>query len=51
MKDIPSVNYGLHTYEADAAIFNVMPDVYSGNLSIEDALKKAEEHLKNQISQ
>ncbi len=51
MKDIPSVNYGLHTYEADAAIFNVMPDVYAGNLSIEDALKKAEEHLKNQISQ
>ena len=51
MKDIPSVNYGLHTYEADAAIFNVMPDVYAGNLSIEDALKKAEEHLKNQIAQ
>ena len=51
MKKIPSINYGLYTYEADAAIFSVMQDVYSGALSVEDALKKAEDQLKNQIGQ
>jgi len=50
MKSIPAINYGLYTYEADAAIFTVMPEVYSGNLSIDEALKKAEEQLKNQIN-
>jgi len=49
MKSIPSINYGLYTYEADAAIFAVMQDVYSGKVSVEDALKKAEEQLNNQI--
>ena len=49
IKAIPAINYGVYTYEADAAIFSVMPDVYSGKISIEDALKKAEEQLKNQI--
>ena len=50
IKAIPATNYGIYTYEADAAIFAVMPDVYSGKISIEDALKKAEEQLKNQIN-
>jgi len=50
IKAIPSINYGIYTYEADAAIFTVMPDVYSGKISIEDALEKAEEQLKNQIN-
>jgi len=49
IKAIPVINYGIYTYEADAAIFAVMPDVYSGKISIEDALEKAEEQLKNQI--
>jgi lactose/L-arabinose transport system substrate-binding protein len=49
IKAIPAINYGIYAYEADAAIFTVMPDVYSGKISIEDALKKAEEQLKNQI--
>lgn len=49
IKAIPAINYGVYTYEADAAIFSVMPDVYSGKISIEDALKKAEEQLKSQI--
>jgi lactose/L-arabinose transport system substrate-binding protein len=49
MKNIPTVNYGLYTYEADAAIMAVMPDVYAGKISIEDALKKAEDQLSNQI--
>jgi len=50
IKAIPAINYGIYTYEADAAIFTVMPDVYSGKISIEDALEKAEEQLKNQIN-
>ena len=49
IKAIPAINYGIYTYEADAAIFSVMPDVYSGKTSIEGALKKAEEQLINQI--
>jgi len=49
IKAIPAINYGVYTYEADAAIFSVMPDVYSGKISIDDALEKAEEQLKNQI--
>lgn len=49
MKDIPSVDFGLYTYEADAAIMANMPDVYSGKITVEEALKKAEEQLKNQI--
>ena len=50
LKSIPPINYGLYTYEADAAIFTVMPEVYSGSISIDEALKKAEEQLKNQIN-
>lgn len=51
IKKIPPVNYGVYTYEADAAIMGIMPDVYSGKISVDDALKKAEEQLKNQINQ
>ncbi|WP_256201097.1 type 2 periplasmic-binding domain-containing protein [Thermoanaerobacter thermocopriae] len=51
MKKIPPVNYGVYTYEADSAIMGIMPDVYSGKISVDDALKKAEEQLKNQINQ
>ncbi|MEJ5258374.1 MAG: sugar ABC transporter substrate-binding protein [Fervidobacterium sp.] len=49
MKKIPSVDYGVYTYEADAAIMSVMPDVYSGKLSIDEALKKAEQQFLNSI--
>lgn len=49
MKAIPAVNYGVYTYEADGAIVALMPDLYSGDASIDDILKKAEEQLKNQI--
>ncbi|HPZ18472.1 MAG TPA: sugar ABC transporter substrate-binding protein [Fervidobacterium sp.] len=49
MKKIPSVDYGLFTYEADAAIMNVMPDVYSGKISIDEALKRAEQQFINSI--
>lgn len=47
MKKIPSVDYGLFTYEADAAIMAVMPDVYSGKISIDEALKRAEQQFIN----
>lgn len=49
MKKIPSINYGMYTYEADSAIMAVMPDVYSGKLSVDEALKKAQDQLNNQI--
>ncbi|HOQ40347.1 MAG TPA: sugar ABC transporter substrate-binding protein [Fervidobacterium sp.] len=49
MKKIPSVDYGLFTYEADAAIMNVMPDVYSGKISVDEALKRAEQQFINSI--
>lgn len=48
MSDIPPVNYGTYTYEADSAIFANIIDVYNGG-SIEDALEKAETQLKSQI--
>jgi len=47
MKKIPSVDYGMFTYEADAAIMAVMPDVYSGKISIDEALKRAEAQFIN----
>lgn len=49
MKKVPAINFGLYTYEADAAIMGVMPDVYNGKISIDEALKKAEEQLRNTI--
>lgn len=49
MAEIPAVNYGTYTYEADSAIFANIIDVYNGG-SIEEALKKAEEQLKSQIN-
>jgi lactose/L-arabinose transport system substrate-binding protein len=49
MTMIPSIDYDLFTYEADAAIMGVMPDVYNGNLTIEEALKKAEDQFKNVV--
>jgi len=48
MAEIPAISFGTYTYEADAAIFANMGEVYNGG-SIEDALKKAEEQLKSQI--
>ena len=48
MDQIPALNYGLYTYEADAAIMAQMPSVYEGG-SIEEALKAAEAQLKSQI--
>jgi lactose/L-arabinose transport system substrate-binding protein len=48
MKQIPSVEYGSYTYEADAAIAAILPSVYSGK-SIPDALKAAQAQLESSI--
>ncbi|PMQ02060.1 MAG: ABC transporter substrate-binding protein [Dictyoglomus sp. NZ13-RE01] len=49
MKQIPPVDYGIYTYEADSAIMSVMPDILSGKLSVDEGLKKAEEQLLNML--
>lgn len=49
MTEIPSINYGSYTYEADAAIMAQMEAVYDGSMSIDDAIKAAQEQVKNQI--
>lgn len=49
MTEIPAINYGSYTYEADAAIMAQMEGVYSGKMSVDDAIKAAQEQLKNQI--
>lgn len=48
MDEIPALNYGLYTYEADSAIMAVMPDVYNGG-SVEEALEAAQAQLESQI--
>jgi len=48
MDEIPALNYGLYTYEADAALMAQMPSVYDGG-SVEDALKLVEQQLASQI--
>lgn len=49
MDQIPALNYGLYTYEADAAIMGVMPGVYAGD-SIDEALETAQQQLSSQIN-
>jgi len=49
MKEIPLINYGLYTYEADSAIMSNIDAYLSGSKSVEDALKNAEAQLKTQI--
>lgn len=49
MNEIPSINYGLYTYEADSAIMANLEDYLSESKTVEDALKDAEAQLKSQI--
>jgi lactose/L-arabinose transport system substrate-binding protein len=49
MKKIPPVNYGIYTYEADAALMAVMPRYLAGKFTVKAALVKAAQQLKNQI--
>ncbi|MDT4762935.1 ABC transporter substrate-binding protein [Sphaerochaeta sp. PS] len=46
---IPKVNVGQYTYEADAAVMAVMEDYYNGKTTLEQAVKSAENQLKNSI--
>ena len=45
MDEIPALNYGKYTYEADAAIMAVMPGVYDGG-DVAEALQQAEDQVK-----
>lgn len=48
MKAIPSIDYGAYTYEADAAIAGILPDVYkTGNVA--EALKVAQTQTEKSI--
>ncbi len=49
MNEIPSINYGLYTYEADSAIMSNLEAYLSGSKSVDDALKDAEAQLLGQI--
>ncbi|ERJ13105.1 ABC transporter substrate-binding protein [Haloplasma contractile] len=51
MNEIPSVNYGLYTYEADAAIMAEMQDILNGNKTFDEALESAENTVKAQIEE
>lgn len=49
MQEIPSVNYGSYTYEADAAIMAQMEAYVSGDVTLDEAIKAAQSQLENQI--
>jgi lactose/L-arabinose transport system substrate-binding protein len=50
MREIPPVNYGLFTYEADSALMAVMPDYIAGRIDLDTALQRAAVQLENQIA-
>lgn len=49
MSEIPSINYGLYTYEADSAIMSNLEAYLSGSKTVDEALKDAEAQLLSQI--
>lgn len=49
MQAIPAINFGTHTYEADAAIFASIHEFYDGAITIEELLERAQEQLIGQI--
>lgn len=48
MSEIPSVNYGMYTYEADSVIMGEFINILQG-VDIDKALSNAEEQIKQQI--
>ncbi len=48
MKNIPAINYGMYTYEADAAIMGQIND-FVGGKSLDECLKNAQTQLDSQI--
>lgn len=51
MAEIPSVDCGVYTYEADAAVMAQMEGVYSGATTVEQALEAAQAQLENAIEE
>lgn len=49
MSDIPSIDYGSYTYEADAAVMGQLEAVTNGTISINDAIDAAQAQLENSI--
>lgn len=49
MKEIPSIDYGLYTYEADAAIMANLDAYLSGSITVDQLLQDAEAQLIGQI--
>lgn len=49
MQEIPAINYGSYTYEADAAIMAQMEAYVNGTVTLEDAIKAAQSQLENSI--
>lgn len=47
--EIPTVNIGQYTYEADAAVMAQMDAYISGSLTLEEALEAAQAQLENSI--
>ncbi len=48
--NIPSINYGLYTYEADAAIMGLIEEFYAGRMTAEEVLLEAEKVVEMQIN-
>jgi len=49
MQEIPPINFGTHTYAADAAIFASIHEFYNGAITIVELLERAQEQLIGQI--
>lgn len=49
MNEIPAVDYGSYTYEADAAVMAQLEAVCNGSISIDDAIEAAQAQLENSI--
>ena len=49
MQEVPNVNYGVYVAEADKALDSTISEVYSGKLTIEEALKSIQIQVQGQI--
>ena len=49
MQEVPNVNYGVYVAEADKALDSTINDVYTGKLTIDEALKAIQTQVQGQI--
>jgi lactose/L-arabinose transport system substrate-binding protein len=49
MTEIPPINFGFFTYEADSALMQFMPQVYDGSMTPAEAVEAAEKQVSSQI--